>query len=175
MNESYFESIIAIFDEKSPFLSILDTFWAIFPFDQYQWSPDYWIELSFELNQHNFFLNWIIFWIESWVKQYWIDYWMNHYLAKFKHWIESDWVSPTPSPSSSQALPMWRGDKLCVRSFLTTLFGRRQGIYVIKSQFVIIVLCNQQVLSFKQLPIAATNSTTNDVNCLRNSIIPQIL
>ena len=32
MNESYFESIFAIFDEKSPFffISILDTFWAIF-------------------------------------------------------------------------------------------------------------------------------------------------
>ena len=132
-----------------------------------------WIILWIESAQ--FFFIWIIFWIQSWVKQYWIDYWMNHYLAKFKHWIESDWVSPTPSPSSSQALPMWRGDKLCVHSFLTTLFGRRQGIYVIKSQFVIIVLCNQQVLSFKQLPIAATNSTTNDVNCLRNSIIPQIL
>ena len=29
MNESYFESIFAIFDEKPPFLSILDTFWAI--------------------------------------------------------------------------------------------------------------------------------------------------
>ena len=40
-------------------------------------------------------MNWIIFWIESWVKHYWIEYWMNHFLAKFKHWIESDWVSPT--------------------------------------------------------------------------------
>ena len=29
MNESYFESIFAIVDEKRPFLSILDTFWAI--------------------------------------------------------------------------------------------------------------------------------------------------
>ena len=42
-------------------------------------------------------LNWIIFWIESWVKQYWIEYWMNHFLAKFKHWIESDRVSPIPN------------------------------------------------------------------------------
>ena len=43
------------------------------------------------------FLNWIIFWIESWVKRYWIEYWINHFLAKFKHWIESDRVSNTPS------------------------------------------------------------------------------
>ena len=96
MNESYFESIFAIFDEKSRLLSILDIFWALFLFDQYQWFPDYWIELSFELNQQNF-LNWIIFWIESWVKQYWIDYWINHFLAKSKHWIESDRVSNTPN------------------------------------------------------------------------------
>ena len=49
----------------------------------------FWIESA------DFFLNWIIFWMESWVKQYWFKYWMNHFLAKFKHWIESDWVSPT--------------------------------------------------------------------------------
>ena len=49
----------------------------------------FWIESA------EFILNWIIIWIESWVKQYWIKYWMNHFLAKFKHWIESDWVSPT--------------------------------------------------------------------------------
>ena len=52
MNESYFEFIFAIF------LSILDTFWALFLFHQYQWFQDYWIELHFELNQQNFF------WIE---------------------------------------------------------------------------------------------------------------
>ena len=75
----------------------LDNFRALFLFDQYQRVPDYWIELSFELNQQNFFFNWIIFWIESWVKRYWIEYWMNHILAKFKHWIESDRVSNTPS------------------------------------------------------------------------------
>ena len=34
MNKSYFESIFAIFDEKPLFLSILDTFWALFPFVQ---------------------------------------------------------------------------------------------------------------------------------------------
>ena len=43
----------------------LDNFWALFLFDQYQRVPDYWIELSFELNQQNFFelnniLNWIL-------------------------------------------------------------------------------------------------------------------
>ena len=49
----------------------------------------FWIESA------EFFLNWIIFWIESWAKQYWIEYWMNHFLAKFKNWIEWDWVSNT--------------------------------------------------------------------------------
>ena len=29
-------------------------FWALFLLDQYQWFPDYWIELSFELNQQSF-------------------------------------------------------------------------------------------------------------------------
>ena len=43
----------------------LDNFRALFLFDQYQRVPDYWIELSFELNQQNFFelnniLNWIL-------------------------------------------------------------------------------------------------------------------
>ena len=52
----------------------------------------FWIESA------EFFLNWIIFWIESWVEQYWIKYWINQFLAKFKHWIESDWVSATTSP-----------------------------------------------------------------------------
>ena len=49
----------------------------------------FWIESA------DFFLNWIIFWIESWAKQYWIKYCMNHFLAKFKKWIESDWVTDT--------------------------------------------------------------------------------
>ena len=54
----------------------------------------FWIEWA------DFFLNWIIFWIESLVKQYWIEYWMNHFLAKFKYWIESDWVSFTTTRSA---------------------------------------------------------------------------
>ena len=49
-------------------------------------------------------MNWTIFWIESWVKQYWIKYWMNHFLAKFKHWIESDWVSPTTTINEQTGL-----------------------------------------------------------------------
>ena len=40
------------------FWTLLVTFWALFWFSQHQWFPDYWIELSFELNQQNFF------WIE---------------------------------------------------------------------------------------------------------------
>ena len=49
----------------------------------------FWIESA------EFILNWIIFWNGSLVKQYWIEYWMNRFLAKFKHWIESDGVSNT--------------------------------------------------------------------------------
>ena len=79
---------------KAPFFvnfgHFLGNLWALFLFDQYQWFPDYSIESSFELNEQ------IFFWIESWIKQYWIVYWMNHFLAKFKHWIESDRVSKTP-------------------------------------------------------------------------------
>ena len=93
MNESYFESIFAIFDEKSPFLSILDTFWTIFGHFSYSTSikESLTIELNYLLNWiSRIFLNWIIFWIESWVKQYWIEYWMNHFFVKFKHWIESE-------------------------------------------------------------------------------------
>ena len=51
--------------------------------------------IIFWIESPEFILNWIILWIESWVKQYWIEYWMNHVLAKFKYWIESDWVSLT--------------------------------------------------------------------------------
>ena len=54
MNESYFESIFAIFDEKPPFLSILDTFWAIFGHFSYSTSIN--DPLTIELN---YLLNWI--------------------------------------------------------------------------------------------------------------------
>ena len=68
MNESYFESIFAIFDEKPPFLSILDTFWAIFGHFSYSTSinDSLAIELNYLLNQQRFLLNWTIFWMESW-------------------------------------------------------------------------------------------------------------
>ena len=61
MNESYFESIFAIFDEKSPFLSILDTFWTIF--GHFSYSTSIKESLTIELN---YLLNWIskFFWIE---------------------------------------------------------------------------------------------------------------
>ena len=59
-------------------------------------------ELNYLLNRiSRVFLNWIIFWIESWVKRYWIKYRMNHFLAKFKHWTESEWVLATTSARSS--------------------------------------------------------------------------
>ena len=99
MNESYFHSIIAIFDENSSFLSILDTFWAIFgsfpirPISMIPWLLNW---IIFWIESAEFLLNWILFWIESWVKQYWIEYWTNHLLAKFKNWIESYRVSKTP-------------------------------------------------------------------------------
>ena len=102
MNESYFESIFAIFDEK-PFFCLFWTFFGkflgTFQFDQYQWFPDYWISRIFG--------NWIIFWIESWVKQCWIKYWINHFLAKFKHWIKSDWVSATTTVCIDFTLCVW--------------------------------------------------------------------
>ena len=83
MNESYFESIFAVFDEVFFFVyfgHFLGNIWApIRPVSMIPW-----------------LLNWIIFWIESWVKQYWIEYWMNHILANFKHWIELDRVWKTP-------------------------------------------------------------------------------
>ena len=85
MNESYFESIIAIFDENSSFLSILDTFWAIY--GQFSFSTSINDPLTIELNYllnwiSRIFFNWLIFWIESWVKQYhiifeWTIFWQN--------------------------------------------------------------------------------------------------
>ena len=65
----------------------------------------FWIEFFWN------FLNWIIFWIEFlWKILNWIIFWiefswntielnieLNHFLAKFKYWIESIWVSLTPT------------------------------------------------------------------------------
>ena len=53
MNESYFESIFAIFDKKHPFLSILDTFWAIL--GHFSFSTSINDSLTIELNQQIFF------------------------------------------------------------------------------------------------------------------------
>ena len=97
MNESYFEPIfaIAIFDEKPPFLSILDTFLGNFPI-----RPVLMIL---------WLLNWIIFWIES-ADFFYLNNILNWilgkailnrilnelFLARFKHWIESDKLLNTP-------------------------------------------------------------------------------
>ena len=60
MNESYFEPIFAIFDDKPHFLSILDTFWAIFWPSSHSTSFNdpltiELIEKTFELNQQILF------------------------------------------------------------------------------------------------------------------------
>ena len=95
MNNSIFESIFAVFDDKPPFFCL---FWTLF--GQFLGTFPIWPVLIipwllnwiiFWIESAEYFLNWIIFWIESWVKQYWI----NRFLAKFKYWIESDWVSAT--------------------------------------------------------------------------------
>ena len=79
MNESYFDWILAIFDEKSPFfLSILHTV-GTFPFRPVSMIPWLLNWIIFWIESADFFSNWIIFWIESWVKQYWIEYWMNYF------------------------------------------------------------------------------------------------
>ena len=84
---------------KSPLFCL---FWTLFGqfLGNYPIRPELMIPwllnwIIFWIESADFFLNWIIFWIESWVKQYWIENWMNHFLAKFKYWIESDWVSLT--------------------------------------------------------------------------------
>ena len=92
MNEwiIYIELILSMFYQKAPFLSILDPFWALFRFDQYQWLIENWIEFLFELNLQS----WIIVWIEFWVSNIETNIKLNHFLAKSKHWIESERLSP---------------------------------------------------------------------------------
>ena len=87
MNESYFELIFAIFDEKLPFLPIFDTFWAIFGPLAYSTSihDSLTIESSFELNQQNFLeLNNILNWILGKAILNWIlnesFFWQNSYI-----------------------------------------------------------------------------------------------
>ena len=85
---------------KSPlfclFWTLFGQFSGTFPIRPVSKSPWLLNWIIFWIESAEFFLNWIIFWIESWVKRYWIEYWMNHFLAKFKHWIESDRVSNIP-------------------------------------------------------------------------------
>ena len=100
MNESYFESIIAIFDEKPPFLSILDTFWAIF--GQFSNSTSINDLLTIELNN---LLNWInrfFFELNNILNRILGKAILNRILnesffGKFQHWIESERVSNTPN------------------------------------------------------------------------------
>ena len=42
-------------------------------------------------------MNWIIFWIEFLWNDIELNIELNHFLAKFKYWIESIWVSFTPN------------------------------------------------------------------------------
>ena len=100
MNKIIFWIDICYFNEKSPFClfwTLFGQFLGTFPIQPVSLIPwllnwiIFWIESAY-------FFYWMIFWIESWVKQYWIKYWINHFLAKFKHWIESDRVSATTNP-----------------------------------------------------------------------------
>ena len=86
--------------------------------------------IIFWIESPEFILNWIIFWIESWVKQYWIEYWMNHFLAKFKYWIESDWVSFTTRWRTSQGVDIPK-----ISQFYWALFEKTRFLcfYTIKS------------------------------------------
>ena len=56
-----------------------------------------WIELNyFVIEYFGKILNWIIFWIEF----SWNSFELNHFLAKFKYWIESIWVSDSSTQAS---------------------------------------------------------------------------
>ena len=91
---------------KSPlfclFWTLFGQFSGTFPIRPVSKSPWLLNWIIFWIESAEFFFNWIIFWIESWAKQYWIEYWMNHFLAKFKYWIESDWVPDTTMTSTSR-------------------------------------------------------------------------
>ena len=123
MDESYFEFISAIFVEQSPFLSNLDTFWALIRIND-TLTIECWIELFFSIESAEL-LSWIIFWTESWANQYWVEYWMTHFLAKFKHCIESDWVSDSTSLISSGLTR--------IRVTLRATKGKTSGFFFIPS------------------------------------------
>ena len=87
-------------------------FWSKFPFFVYfghslgifghfSYSTSINDSLTIELNifwieSPEFILNYILNWILG--KAILNRIWNESFLAKFKHWIESDWVSPTPIP-----------------------------------------------------------------------------
>ena len=104
-NSSDIESMFSSFDRKplffvyfgqflATFLTVFgyffDTPWALYWLDQNQRFSDYWIELYFELNHQS------LFWIEFSGCNIETNIELNHFSAKFKYWIESDMVSPTP-------------------------------------------------------------------------------
>ena len=65
-------------------------FWIEFFWNFFNWIF-FWIEFSWKI------LNWIIFWIEFLWNNIELNIELNHFLAKFKYWIESIWVSFTPT------------------------------------------------------------------------------
>ena len=50
------------------------------------------------MNFHETILNWIIFWIEFSWNNFELNIEFNQFWAKFKHWIESIWVSNRATP-----------------------------------------------------------------------------
>ena len=115
---------------KSPFFVYFEYFLGTFPIRPVSMIPWLLNWIIFELNQQNFF-NWIISWIESWVQQYWIKYWMNHCMAKFKHWIESDWISATTTLLSTREFePRY----LIHARFTNMPYGRWQKLFQKLSQ-----------------------------------------
>ena len=163
MNESYFESIFVIFDEQHPFLSILDTFLGTFPIRPVSMMPWLLNWIIFRIESAEFILNWIIFWIEPWLKQYWIEYWMNHFLAKFKHWIESDWVSPNTMPSSLVSIYLYLF--LLWLPFLQQIFQKRFNYLVRWFPWVFSYTLPSAYLAGKNKPLKTLLSFFTCCNC----------
>ena len=85
-------------------------------------------------------MNWIIFWIDFLWNSIELNIELNHFLTKFKYWIESIWVSFTPTPQyqywesrfapwgnkavfSSPGIMFWGIEKLRKRSDLHPAFS----------------------------------------------------
>ena len=111
MWELYIESISSIFDKKSP---LFCRYWTFFwPESMIPWLLNWsisWIESP------EFVLNWVIIWIEFLVCNIERIIELNHFSAKFKHWIESDRVSPTPRVT-------W----ICISSKFATIHCLKSG------------------------------------------------